>query len=283
VSNNLPCSQSDACRSDLGLICKINICQCNSTTQVWNGGTCINYFTYDTGTCASDSQCNNVLTGLICRTGGTSCNCPTLVATGKCDCVDRANNNEYYWNGTQCVIAGDHGDPCNNSNECQVLSKYLTCDIETRTCICVNGAYDVSAESCIYVPCSPGKCLSGWKFLRGHCYKNVLFANPGGFEMLTPTLVETKCGPPNSTLAFQTDFLSADITWVMSCMCPADQRGDGKKPETYFAPIIGRAKSGNCPVFKCGTNSLNGQHECNHGDTLTHHSLFCKYTPLTTV
>jgi hypothetical protein len=276
VSNSLPCSQPDACRSDLGLICKINICQCNSTTQVWNGATCINYFTYDTGTCASDSQCNNVLTGLICRTGGTSCNCPTFVATGKCDCVDRANNNEYYWNGIQCVMAGDHGDPCNNSYECQVSTKDLICDNVTRTCVCVNGTHNVSTEKCIYDPCPSGNCSSGWKFLRGHCYKNVLFSNPGGFETLTLSLVQTKCGASGSTLAETNEFSSLDYIWLNTCMCKADQPGDGSYPDTFFGPI---PTSGNCLVYVCNQNNLNSDHDCNHGTGLNHHSLFCRYTP----
>ncbi len=89
------------------------------------------------------------MTGLIYRAVGSSCNCQASVVTGKCDCVDRAINNEYYWNGIQCVIAGDYGNPCNDSYECQVLTKFLTCDILTRTCICLNRFYDVLTESCI--------------------------------------------------------------------------------------------------------------------------------------
>ena len=37
--------------------------------------------------------------------------------------------------------------------------------------------------------CVNKSCASGWLFLRGYCYKNILFSNPGGFEMLTSSLV----------------------------------------------------------------------------------------------
>jgi len=127
--------------------------------------------------------------------------------------------------------------------------------------------------------CNQGSCATGWTYLRGYCYKNVLFANPGGFEMLTSSLVETKCGPSGSTLAETNEFSSVDYNWLNTCMCKADQPGDGLDPETYFGPILGSATNGKCPVYRCNDNNLSENHICDHGDTLDHHSLFCKYTP----
>ena len=108
---------------------------------------------------------------------------------------------------------------------------------------------------------------------------NVLFANPGGFATLTLSLVQTKCGPSGSSLAETNEFSSVDYTWLNTCMSKADQPGDGKHPQTYFGPILGYASNGNCPVYKFGDNNLNSNHGCNHGTSLDHHSLFCRYTP----
>jgi hypothetical protein len=107
----------------------------------------------------------------------------------------------------------------------------------------------------------------------------VLFANPGGFEMLTPSLVETKCGPSGSTLAEKNEFSSVDYNWLNTCMCKADQPGDGNDPIIYFGPILGYKKNSDCPVYRCNDNSLNKERDCDDGTSLDHHSLFCKYTP----
>jgi hypothetical protein len=85
VSFSGSCTQPDACNSGLGLSCQSSKCECNST-QFWSTSSlnCINRYTYNAGTCTADNQCTS---NLICRTSGTTCNCPNNVATnGKCDC-----------------------------------------------------------------------------------------------------------------------------------------------------------------------------------------------------
>ena len=68
--NDSTCSQLDACRSDLGLSCQDDTCQCDSTIQFWNVTKCDNYLTYKKGICTSNSECNFDTTVLICRTSG---------------------------------------------------------------------------------------------------------------------------------------------------------------------------------------------------------------------
>ena len=47
-------------------------------------------------------------------------------------------------------------------------------------------------------------------------------------EVLKCCLVETKCGSTGSTKAAEAELTLASITWANTCMCPADQPGDGK-------------------------------------------------------
>jgi hypothetical protein len=130
--------------------------------------------------------------------------------------------------------------------------------------------------------CNQGACAVNWKFLRGKCYKNVLFSFPGGFERLTPSDVVTKCGIQNSTLALSTDFnWPADQIWLYDCLCPPLNKIDSNDAMTYYGPILGSAKSTGtkCPTFKCNNYKLIEEHECAKGDTFDYRSLFCKYTP----
>jgi hypothetical protein len=54
--------------------------------------------------------------------------------------------------------------------------------------------------------CNQGSSATGWIYLRSYCYKKVLFANPGGFEILTPSLVETNVGRLEVLLQRQMNF-----------------------------------------------------------------------------
>ena len=54
--------------------------------------------------CTSDKECDNGVMGLTCRTSNVSCDCPSTVGIGHCDCVRNASN-ENFWNCTSCEIA----------------------------------------------------------------------------------------------------------------------------------------------------------------------------------
>jgi hypothetical protein len=120
------CQQSDACNNVVGLNCNLEgYCQCNSS-QFWNIDTqsCTNYFSYNEGSCTADDQCKG--NNLICYKSGVSCNCPTNVTTGKCDCPPRRIGSEYYWNGVNCTDALNYNDFCENSTLLNYMCKTLT-------------------------------------------------------------------------------------------------------------------------------------------------------------
>jgi hypothetical protein len=169
LMNGFVCLAADACRSDRGLICKNSICQCDSTKQFWSAALtiCKDFYTYDTGTCTADNECNNAGTKLICRTSGTSCNCPLTVASGKCDCPTRVAGLELLWNGTACVDAGEYGDSCVIGYQCQELTELLKCDTcSTFKCVCSDCLWDSGNEKC-------AKCSAGWSCHNSACYTAV--------------------------------------------------------------------------------------------------------------
>jgi hypothetical protein len=99
---------------------------------------------------------------------------------------------------------------------------------------------------------------------------------------LTPNDVVTKCGILNSALASSSDFsMPGDKTWLWTCLCPPLFKTDSNDAMTYYGPILGSAQSSGakCPTFKCNNADLIVEHECAHGTTLDHHSLFCEYSP----
>ena len=264
VSFGVACAQTDACRSDLGLICQNGVCQCNTATQFWNGINCVNYYTYNGGTCASDSECNNLVTNLICKTAisGTTCSCPTSISNGLCDCPTRVVNNEFYWNGAYCVSSGGHGSFCTNNFHCKVLTLQLECDTTTFSCVCANGLWD--SENQICAPCD-----NGWSYHKNACYEAV-YLPITGFQDLTTTNIATYCvnsKSVNVALAPQSDFSTSDLNWLNANICSASNTIN----IWYFGPV----NSVSCAVYACS----NGQfttHDCSHGES--HHGLICKYT-----
>jgi hypothetical protein len=170
LMNGFVCLAADACRSDRGLICKNSICQCDSTKQFWSNTStiCKNFYTYNTGTCTADNECNTAATKLICRTAGsTSCSCPLTVASGKCDCPTRVVDEERLWNGTACVYAGEYGDSCVIGYQCQELTELLKCDTcSTFKCVCSDCLWDSGNEKC-------AKCSAGWSCHNSACYTAV--------------------------------------------------------------------------------------------------------------
>ena len=175
INYNLPCSQTDACRSDLGLVCQIGICLCDPAIQFWSGTTCVDLYTYYKGKCTSDSQCFHSL-NLVC--GGTMCSCPSIVPVGNCDCPPRVLYNEWFWNGTMCVPAGYHGVSCTYDNQCQTLAN-LTC--RSGICDCRSGLV-WSEEKYECVSCDPGFKnsfivinISSHMFFRMGKSRNLLF------------------------------------------------------------------------------------------------------------
>ena len=133
--NGIACSQVDACRGDLGLTCQSGTCKCNAASQFWStsSGKCINLYTYNQGSCTDNTQC---APNLLCRTSGTTCNCPIAVTSNKCDCPSRSITSELYWNGNLCVPAGKYNDVCLFENQCKTLSEFLKCDTNAKKCVC---------------------------------------------------------------------------------------------------------------------------------------------------
>ena len=158
------CFQVDACRSDLGLSCQGNLCQCNASVQFWNGSMCINLFSYNQGTCTSSSQCKS---GLVCiLAGAASCSCGVTVSNGYCDCPARTINSEYYWNGFQCVPAASYGQACNTFNyTCQTLTQNTQCDTLAGICTCgPNTKWNDASNACV-------TCPSSWVYFMGSCFR----------------------------------------------------------------------------------------------------------------
>ena len=275
-SINRDCSVDFNCRVDKYLECIKKTCQCNSTTQFWSGTACVNYHTYNTANCKSDSECNYNETGLICRTSGESCDCPDTVGIGYCDCEHRALDNEYYWNGSQCVDAGLYGDACTNNYQCQELTNLVTCDSSTNKCKCSEGIYDDERGICIVQRSTPDTviCVSGWTAYGNSCYKSVDLNVPGGFGGLNDTKIRDLCVNPagvTGVIPNRSDYVLADYDWLHPIICT------NTNIIAYFGPVNIQI----CNVFDCRKNSASlafTTHTCNHGYMPDDHAIICKYT-----
>jgi len=253
------CLQIEACRSDLGLFCTNSVCNCNSSTQFWSGTNCINYYSYNEGNCRNEIQCNNAKTNLICKTAGASCSCPQNVANNRCDCPRREIGNEYYWNGTACVEAGDYGDSCVASYQCKELTKLLRCDACSLTCMCANCLRDTFNEVCI-------PCISGWTCHNSACYRGHVSYKP--FDATSDSYISTNCRYGtnlNVNLATVSDFSGCNAGST-SEMC-----SNAKVTNLFLGPVDSSGK--NCPDVDC--NGKIGTHDCDHGGG--NHGMLCKY------
>ena len=117
------------------LMCTTGSCSCNLTSQYWDGSKCLTFLSYNTacsaalGVNTNSTLCKNTLS---CRTNGSSCNCPSTVSVGYCDCPPRSYGAEYYWDGSYCVPAL----PVNGA----ICSKNYMCQYLTQNTACINGA-----------------------------------------------------------------------------------------------------------------------------------------------
>ena len=249
VSVNQACTQFDACRTDLGLICQLGVCLCNSTIQFWSVSKCINYYTYNQGICSSNSQCAG---NLICRLSGTSCTCPTAVAIGFCDCPPRSANSEYYWNSatSTCTPAGYYNDPCSATYQCQYITKSLVCS--GGKCICGGTSFWGEAGTCI-------SCAAGWVYSRGFCFKAANYPKAGSSAALT----QSACG--NSNAVYPDSISSADAG-VLSTL--------GLANHGYYTSTAGTC-CGDCPVYNAGAGF--STHPCDHLGQDSKHQWICQY------
>ena len=137
---NSTCFQVEACDVTLGLGCQNDLCQCNSTSQFWSiyNQSCIDYLTYNSGTCTADNQC---LGNLTCQTSGSSCACPILT-NNQCDCPSPSFGNEYYWNGYTCTPALAFNQSCSANYMCQALTQGTICSGPgSNICQCSSSQY----------------------------------------------------------------------------------------------------------------------------------------------
>ena len=280
------CLQPDACRSDLGLSCKNDTCNCDESIQYWDGSSCRNYLTYNTGTCTNDSQCKD---SLICKTATSpaSCNCPTIIANSNCDCSSRTVGNEFFWNGTQCTPAIPFKGSCLNiasSYMCRTLTEGTVCSgniTASYTCQCPNLKYfNVLNKKCenqieMNDPCSQiDSCRSdlGLECINGKCNCGPLKPLWDGFECVNtltynrgPCSSDNEC---NGNLICQTNGASCNCPLSVTksyCDCPIRSVGN----EFYWNGF-------DCvPSNDFGESCTNKNYECK---TLTQGTL-CTGTP----
>ncbi len=143
LSFNETCLQADSCNMKLNLTCKSGICQCASLSG------CSGMMTYNSGPCTSNNDCSG---NLICRASGVSCNCPTNVLIGKCDCPPRITGNEYYWNGINCTLALGFKESCQNN-----LTSYM-CKTLTQGTVCSGSPYECKCNTSQYYNYATSKC-----------------------------------------------------------------------------------------------------------------------------
>ena len=199
------CNQPDACDGALGLSCQNNQCQCNST-QFWNVTSCINLFSYAGGVCSSDNQCQK---SLVCLTSGASCSCPWSIVYGYCDCPSRLVGSEYYWNGTNCVIAASFNQSCSSADyTCQYLTQNTYCNTTIGLCSC-NSTSVWNGIQCVSCP------SVGWILYRGSCFKQSSVTNQLYPQLLISSTIYSSCYlQPTARLAilsnsdFNNNFLS---------------------------------------------------------------------------
>lgn len=173
------CDINNQCRLDLGLSCQNNTCQCNSTF-VWivSECKCMPLLSYGEKTCVDNLQCKG---NSICNFNPTNnpCNCPMKSISGMCDC-ERVNGDEYYWNGTACVPAGDIGATCTPYADymCYQITKgTLRCSAAGK-CYCVASDSGLGSNGLCKI-CQNATGMTQGYFFSELCYSFSLNATKG--------------------------------------------------------------------------------------------------------
>jgi hypothetical protein len=106
------------------------VCQCDLKKQFWSSESnmCVDLLKYGSMGCKSDYQCDS---NLICNSYPmlNNCSCPVKSSNGMCDCK-RSSGNEFFWNGVDCIPAGDKMFTCKKDYEC--LSSLVCLDKISR-------------------------------------------------------------------------------------------------------------------------------------------------------
>lgn len=132
--NNTECASNNTCRSDLGLSCESNLCQCDSLSHYWDSTVCTLYQTYGQA-CSSSILCDPHK-NLVCSSTNLNCSC---------------NSTMYYNSSTlSCNHKKSLGEPCVNDYECNELDR-LFCSVVSQECVL---------------------CPTRWKLDQDYCYFN---------------------------------------------------------------------------------------------------------------
>lgn len=123
-SYEFECDKDHECAQSKGLTCQNNLCLCNSPTYTWSWSQNECKLTYSAVGCTDDDDCNKD-ENLFCRLNEE--NCYKTIKGFFCDCM-REKDNEYYWNGQECVKARSYGGLCSNNCECQTLTQLTFCN-----------------------------------------------------------------------------------------------------------------------------------------------------------
>ena len=128
--NGFDCDDDHQCAQSKGLTCQDNKCLCLFPRYTWSWTSKACKLTYNSVGCINDNDCNEE-EKLVCRTSGENCYKNT---TGYfCDC-SRSINNEFYWDGSECLKAKSYKSYCKNDCQCQTLTQLTYC--KNNVCQC---------------------------------------------------------------------------------------------------------------------------------------------------
>jgi hypothetical protein len=207
-----------------------------STTSTTTSTTTLSLYTYNNQTCTSSSQCK---TPLICNLVDSSCNCPNSVTINKCDCP-RSFGNEYYWNGTTCVVAGSYNKSCTVGRDytCQTITQNTICDSTFGKCLCDPTYARWNSSVCLY-------CRSNWVLLRNSCF--IGSSNATTFSNLTSSLISSYCFKQPSVRIANLINTDSQLTFFLTNRTAF--------PITLY--YFNSYRIGNTQTFQSGTNILN--------------------------
>lgn len=114
---NNSCETSKTCDEALGLSCQNRRCKCQEAKQFWsiNSNKCLDKYQYGKIGCMANDQCTS---NLICNLVENNCSCPLKSVPNMCDC-ERNKDISNYWNGEECVPAGELLSSCKHDYECR--------------------------------------------------------------------------------------------------------------------------------------------------------------------